>query len=65
MTKTFLQLAAVGLAGFTIWKLASLFFIPLFFWALKIALIVGVVMLVVWLFRKRDEDKQGDAPPSL
>jgi hypothetical protein len=65
MVKTFLQVAAVGLAGFTIWKLASLFFIPLFFWALKIAFVVGVVWFVVWLFRKRDEDKPGDVPPSI
>jgi hypothetical protein len=64
MAKTLLQLAAVGLAGFAFWKFASLFFVPFFFWALKVAFIVGVVWFIVWLFKKREEDKQGDVPPS-
>jgi hypothetical protein len=64
MARMLLQLAAVGFAGFTIWKLASLFFFPIFLWALKVACVVAVVWFVVWLFRKHDEDKHEDAPPS-
>jgi len=60
MPKPILQLAAVGLAGFALWKLGSFFFIPLLFLALKVALVVGLVLFAVWFFKKHD-DKKGDA----
>src|SRR2546422_6625003 len=44
MTKPFLQLAAVGVAGFALWKMASLFLLPLLMLAFKVALIVAFVM---------------------
>ncbi len=43
MFKPILQLAAVGLAGFALWKLGSFFFIPLLFLAVKVALVIGLV----------------------
>ena len=47
MFKPILQLAAVGLAGFALWKLGSFFFIPLLFLALKLALVVGLVLFAI------------------
>jgi len=61
MSKPLLQLAAVGLVGFSLWKLGSLFFIPLLFLALKIALVVGIVLFAVWLFRRNDGKGASDA----
>jgi hypothetical protein len=60
MSKPILQLAAVGLFGLALWKLGSLFFLPLVFLALKVALVVGIVLFALWFFSKRD-DKKGDA----
>ena len=60
MSKPILQLAAVGLFGFALWKLGSLFLLPLLFLALKVALVVGLVLFAVWFFKKHD-DKKGDA----
>src|SRR6267154_4516502 len=48
MTKPFLQLAAVGVAGFALWKMASHFLLPLLLLAFKLALVVGLVMLAIW-----------------
>jgi len=61
MFKPILQLAAVGLAGFALWKLGSFFFIPLLFLAVKVALVVGLVLLAFWFFNKKN-DKKGDTP---
>src|SRR5207247_10851815 len=57
MTKPFLQLAAVGVAGFALWKMASLFLLPLLMLAFKVALIVAFVMLAVWFFKRNDKPK--------
>src|SRR5437667_12357302 len=57
MTKPFLQLAAVGVAGFALWTMASLFLLPLLMLAFKVALIVAFVMLAVWLFPSNDKPK--------
>ena len=57
MTKPFLQLAAVGVAGFALWKIASLFLLPFLLLAFKLALVVGLVMLAIWLFKKDDKPK--------
>ena len=57
MTKPFLQLAAVGVAGFAPWKMASLFLLPLLMLAFKVALIVAFVMLAVWFFKRNDKPK--------
>ena len=57
MTKPFLQLAAVGVAGFALWKIASFFFLPLLMLAFKVALIVAFVMLAIWFFKRNDKPK--------
>ncbi|HYT99700.1 MAG TPA: hypothetical protein VEK85_04950 [Gemmatimonadales bacterium] len=62
MFKPVLQLAAVGLVGFALWKLGSFFFIPLLVLAVKVALVVGLVLFAFWLFKKSDKDNKGDAP---
>ena len=56
-----LQLAALGVLGFSLWKLGSFFFIPLLFLALKIALVVGVVLFAVWLFKRNDRKGASDS----
>ena len=60
MSKPLLQLAALGLLGFSVWKVGSLFFIPLLFLAFKIALVVGIVLFAVWLFKRNDGKKASD-----
>jgi len=61
MSKPLLQLAALGLLGFSVWKVGSLFFIPLLFQAFKIALVVGIVLFAVWLFKRNDGKKASDS----
>jgi hypothetical protein len=61
MSKPILQLAAVGIVGVALWKLASLFLLPVLFFVLKIALIAGVAMLVFWWVNKQSRKK--DSPP--
>jgi hypothetical protein len=65
MAKPLLQLAALGVAGFALWKIASFFLFPLLMLAFKIALIIVLVMLAIWFFKKDDKSK-GDAssPPT-
>ncbi len=63
MLKPVLQLAAVGLVGIGLWKLAAAFLLPLFFFVFKIGLIVALIMLAFWFFNKRDRGKE-DTPPS-
>jgi len=56
-------LAAVGLLGFAFWKVARIFFLPLFMMALKVAFVIGLVMLAMWWLKKNQRDKKdGDAP---
>ena len=61
MSKPLLQLAALGVLGFSLWKLGAFFFIPLLFLALKIALVVGVVLFAVWLFKRNDRKGASDS----
>ena len=62
MIKPVLQLAAVGLVGVVLWKVAAGLLLPLFFLLFKVALIAGLVMLAFWYFRK-DRGKE-DTPPA-
>ncbi len=57
MAKAFLQLAALGVAGFALWKVASFVLLPVLMLVVKIALIVAVVMLAIWFFKKNDQNK--------
>ena len=61
MSKPLLQLAALGVLGFSLWKLGSFFFIPLLFLALKIALVAGIVLFAVWLFKRNDRKGASDS----
>jgi hypothetical protein len=70
MAKPFLQLAAVGVLGVALWKVLSVLLLPLVgtllgivLTVLKVALIVGLVFLALWWFR-RDHKKDGEAPAS-
>jgi membrane protein implicated in regulation of membrane protease activity len=61
MVKPFLQLTALGVAGFALWKLASLWLLPFFMLALKVAVVVALVMLAIWYFKKNDKSEDDAA----
>ncbi|PYO93928.1 MAG: hypothetical protein DMD62_07535 [Gemmatimonadetes bacterium] len=63
MLKPVLQLAAVGVVGIVLFKLASVFLFPLFFLLIKIGLVVGLIMLAFWFFNKKSRGKE-DTPPA-
>ena len=67
MLKPVLQVAAVGILGVTIWKLASFLLLPLLgtvlgfaFTILKIALILGAILFVVWFLRRKGGEEKKD-----
>jgi hypothetical protein len=64
MLKPGLQLAAVGVVGIVVWKLAAAFLLPLFFLVFKIGLIVGLIALAFWFFNKKSRGKEDTPPPS-
>lgn len=61
MVKPVLTLAAVGLVGIGLWKIASVFLLPLLFVVFKIALIGGLIVLAFWWFNQRG--KKEEPPP--
>ncbi len=61
MAKPLLQLAALGVTGFALWKIASLVLLPFLMLVLKVALVVGVVMLAIWFFKQGDKPKDDAA----
>jgi len=63
MLKPVLQLAAVGIVGIGLWKLAALFLLPMLFFVVKIGLIIGLIMLAFWFFNKKSRGKE-DTPPA-
>jgi hypothetical protein len=71
MSHPILKLAAAGVLGVAVWKVLSIFLLPLFgtllgflILALKIALLVGLVLLAVWWLRKSDDKKtDGETRP--
>lgn len=63
MVKPIVTVAAAGFLGVALWKLLSVLFLPLvgtllgmLLTVLKIVLIVGVVLLVWWLVRRRKDE---------
>lgn len=62
--KPLLQLAAVGVVAFSVWKVGSFFFFPFLLFALKVALIVGLVFLAIWFFKTRNDKDKGGASDS-
>ncbi|HXE84009.1 MAG TPA: hypothetical protein VN513_11840 [Gemmatimonadales bacterium] len=61
--KPVLQLAAVGIVGIVLWKVAAGLLLPLFFFVFKIALIAGLIAVAFWFFNKKDRGKE-DTPPA-
>ena len=61
MFKPLLQLAAVGIVGIGLWKLAAVFLLPFLLLLFKVALVGGVVVLAIWWINK--QNKKGDTPP--
>ncbi len=69
MLKPVFQLAAVGVLGVLVWKVFSIFMLPLLGTLLgillKVALLVGIAFLVMWLLRKpKDEPTKEDEAPA-
>jgi len=64
MLKPVMQLAAVGLVGVALWKVAAAFLLPLFFFVFKIGLIVALIMLAFWFFNKKNRGKEDTPPPA-
>jgi len=64
MLKPVMQLAAVGLVGVVLWKVAAAFLLPLFFLVFKIGLIVALIMLAFWFFNKKNRGKEDTPPPA-
>jgi hypothetical protein len=64
MSKPLLQIAALGLLGLSLWKLGTFFFVPLLLLALKVALVVGLVVFAVWLFKRNDRKGASDSGES-
>jgi Flp pilus assembly protein TadB len=65
MLKPIFSLAAVGVAGFALWKVVSFLFLPLvgtligmLLTLVKVAVVVGILLLVWWLWRGRKDDTQ-------
>lgn len=63
MSKPIVTVAAAGFLGVALWKLLSILFLPLvgtllgmLLTVLKVVLIVGVVLLVWWLVRRRNDE---------
>ena len=61
MTKPLLQLAALGVAGVALWKIASIVLLPFLVLAFKVATIVALVMLAIWFFKRSDKGKDDPA----
>ncbi|OLB67057.1 MAG: hypothetical protein DMD38_00315 [Gemmatimonadetes bacterium] len=62
--KPVLTLAAVGILGIGLWKLASVLLLPVLFFVFKIGLIIGLVMLAFWFFNKKNRGKEDTPPPA-
>lgn len=60
MSKSLLQLAAVGVAGIMLWQVLAGPLIGLLFLVFKIALVAGLVMFALWFFKKRQKGEQTD-----
>jgi len=73
MLKPVLQLAAVGVVGALVWKLAAFLLLPLLgtalgfvFLIVKIVLVVGIVAFLFWLFNRKTSggDLKDEAHPA-
>ncbi len=64
MRHPILKLAAVGVLGFALWKVAAIAFLPLVGFLLKGVLIVALVMLAMWFFQKKRQDEKDKEKPA-
>jgi hypothetical protein len=71
--KPVLQLAAVGVVGAVVWKLAAVLLLPLLgtalgfvFLIVKVVLVVGVIAFLFWLFNRKKSggDVKDEAHPA-
>ena len=69
MLRPVLGVAAAGFLGILLWKLASVLLLPLVgivigfvLFAIKIAVIIGAVWFVIWLFRRGNKSETKEAP---
>jgi hypothetical protein len=62
MLKPVVQLAAVGIVGIGLWKLAAVLFLPFIFFVFKVLLIVGLVAAAIWFINKKGKT---DTPPPV
>lgn len=63
MLKPVLQLAAVGLVGIGLFKIAAVFLLPFVFLLFKVALIGGLILLAFWWFNRKARGNE-DTPPA-
>lgn len=66
MNAPILKIAALGVVGFALWKVATLVVFPvvgaLLGLLIKGALIVAIVLFAMWFFKKRrDEEKPAES----
>jgi hypothetical protein len=61
-------LAAAGVIGVALWKVLSILLLPLaglllglVLTLVKVGLLMALVMFAVWLFRRKDKEKGGEA----
>jgi len=65
MFKPVLQLAAVGLVGIGLWKIAAVFLLPFVFLLFKVALIGGLILLAFWWLNRKDKPEDTPPPPPV
>jgi hypothetical protein len=63
MAKPIVTVAAAGILGLALWKVLSMLFLPLvgtllgiLLTVLKVALVIGLVLLVWWFVRRRKDE---------
>ena len=61
--KPLFAVAALGVAGFALWKLAATFLLPVVGIVLgllfKIALVIAIAWVALWFFRRKDNGERG------
>ena len=68
MLRPVVSLAAAGIVGIALWKILSILLLPLagaligfLLMILKVGLVVALVLIAVWLFRRKDAGGEADA----
>ena len=68
MLRPVVSLAAAGIVGIALWKILSILLLPLagaligfLLMLLKVGLVVALVLIAVWLFRRKDSGGEAHA----